>query len=299
MSSPYAQRGELYRIYERYFGKDDPDVLVWQADSRTMNPTLPQQLIEKEIEEDPAAAAAEWLGQFRSDLESLFARQALDAVIVRGRFELPPVPGLAYVGFVDPSGGSSDSMTLGIAHRDPNGRPILDLLREVKPPFSPESVCAEFAKELKRYAVTATFSDSYAAEWPREQFRKSGITVDVSPLTRSELFLECVPMVNSGGLELLDHQRLITQLTGLERRVGRSGRDAVDHRPGAHDDVANAATGALVMAVRRSRRRLLNASTLSRVRRQIARFWLAGRGCRAMATVAATASASRPSIRCS
>ena len=33
------------------------------------------------------------------------------------------------------------------------------------------------------------------------------------------------------------------------RRVGRSGRDVIDHPPGrAHDDVINAAAGALLLA---------------------------------------------------
>jgi hypothetical protein len=52
--------------------------------------------------------------------------------------------------------------------------------------------------------------------------------------------------VNSGRCSLLDNVRLISQLCSLERRTTRSGKDSVDHSPGAHDDVANAACGALV-----------------------------------------------------
>ena len=48
---------------------------------------------------------------------------------------------------------------------------------------------------------------------------------------------------------LVDDDRLVRQLIGLERRTGRgTGRDIIDHPPGAHDDLANAAAGALVMA---------------------------------------------------
>ena len=39
--------------------------------------------------------------------------------------------------------------------------------------------------------------------------------------------------------------RLINQLCGLERRTSRAGKDSITHAPGAHDDVANAAAGAL------------------------------------------------------
>jgi hypothetical protein len=34
----------------------------------------------------------------------------------------------------------------------------------------------------------------------------------------------------------------------LERRTARSGKDSIDHPPGAHDDVANAVAGVLVLA---------------------------------------------------
>ncbi len=55
-------------------------------------------------------------------------------------------------------------------------------------------------------------------------------------------------MINCGQVELLDHPRLFAQLCRLERRTARSGRDTIDHAPGAHDDLAKAAAGALVIA---------------------------------------------------
>jgi hypothetical protein len=52
-----------------------------------------------------------------------------------------------------------------------------------------------------------------------------------------------VAAINSKRVALLDHPRLILKLCGLERRVARSGRDSIDHAPGAHDDVANCVAG--------------------------------------------------------
>ena len=252
ISSPYSTKGALHATYERHYGRADSDVLVWQSDSRTLNPTLPQRLIDQAMDEDPSSASAEWLGLFRSDLESLFSREALAAVVVPKRFELRPMPGHAFVGFCDPSGGSSDSFTLAIGHRDVTGKAVLDLLREQKPPFSPEAVVLSFAADLKRYGCRAVYSDAYGGAWVAEQFSKAGITVTLSPLVRSEIYLEALPLVNSGACELLDHPRLINQLASLERRVGRSGKDSVDHArgSGSHDDCANACMGSLTMAVR-------------------------------------------------
>ena len=56
-----------------------------------------------------------------------------------------------------------------------------------------------------------------------------------------------LPMLNAGRCSLLDNQRLISQLCGLERRTARGGRDSIDHAPGGHDDIANAVAGALLL----------------------------------------------------
>jgi hypothetical protein len=49
-SSPYAQRGELHKNFERHFARDGSEVLVWQADTRTMNPTIPQREVDRAME---------------------------------------------------------------------------------------------------------------------------------------------------------------------------------------------------------------------------------------------------------
>jgi phage terminase large subunit-like protein len=64
LSSPYAKRGVLYDTYKRYFGKNDSSVLVAQAPSRTMNPLLPQRIVDQAMQRDPEAAKAEYLAQF-------------------------------------------------------------------------------------------------------------------------------------------------------------------------------------------------------------------------------------------
>ena len=53
-----------------------------------------------------------------------------------------------------------------------------------------------------------------------------------------------LPHIDSTGVDLLDLPRLTTQLVSLERRTARGGKDSVDHGPGGHDDLCNAAAGA-------------------------------------------------------
>ncbi len=58
--------------------------------------------------------------------------------------------------------------------------------------------------------------------------------------------------MNSARIELLDNPRLIAQLCSLERRTSRGGKDSIDHGPGGHDDVINAAAGALTKVLGQS-----------------------------------------------
>ena len=70
-----------------------------------------------------------------------------------------------------------------------------------------------------------------------------GIRYEAAELNRSELYLGFLPLLNSGRPDMLDNPRMITQFVGLERRTARSGRDSIDHAPGAHDDLANCVAG--------------------------------------------------------
>jgi hypothetical protein len=250
ISSPYARKGELWSIYRQHYGaKGDPLVLVAKGTSKEFNPTLSQRVIDRAYERDAIAASAEYGGSFRADVESFVSRAAVQACVPAGRHEMPPVDGTRYVGFVDPSGGSKDSFTLCIAHKDKHGRVILDCIRERRPPFAPSEVVKEFAATLADYGITKIKGDHYAGEWPREQFKKrGGITYEPCPDAKSDLYLNALPKLNSGQVELLDHPKLINQLCGLERRTARSGRDSIDHAPGGHDDVCNAAAGAIALA---------------------------------------------------
>jgi hypothetical protein len=247
ISSPYRRAGLLFQKYQASFGQNDPNVLVIQAASARLNPTIDASAIARASEMDPEKARSEWLAEFRDDLSDFISRRVVMACIEPGVFERPFKRVQRYVGFCDPSGGSNDSMTLGIAHREAD-TVVLDVLREVKAPFNPEAVVAEFCTLLKSYRIATVHGDRYGSEWVSSQFRAHGVNYEPSERTKSELFLDALPMLNSGGVALLDNDRMVSQLCALERHTTRSGKDAIDHPPGAHDDLANAAAGAIVLA---------------------------------------------------
>jgi hypothetical protein len=248
-SSPYRRAGVLWTTYQRHFGKDGARVLVWKADTATMNPKIDPAIIAEAYEDDPESAASEYGAEFRTDIADFIGRAVVEACIEAGCHERPPArsAGRRYSAFIDAAGGSgTDSMTLAIGHSE-DGIPVLDALRERKPPFSPDDVVMEFVGLMKSYGVIKAESDKWGGDWVGEAFRKQGITVEPCAKPKSDIYREVLPLLNAHQCSLLDHPRLVTQLCGLERRTARGGRDSIDHAPLAHDDVANAAAGVLVM----------------------------------------------------
>jgi hypothetical protein len=248
ISSPYAKYGVLFEAHHRYFGQDDAPVLVWQADTRIMNPNITEEFIQAEIERDPDAARSEWLAQFREDIEAAFSLEAIEACVIPGRQELLPANGISYESFTDPSGGRRDQFTVAVAHRS-GEKAIIDLLRAWKPPFDPSEVVKECAEVLKPYRIRTITGDAYGGEWPREQFRKHGINYEVSEKNRSQLYLGLIPAVSSKRVELLDHRALINELRRLERRRGRSGKDSIDRPAQLSDDIANSVAGVVSLVI--------------------------------------------------
>ena len=163
--------------------------LFMLAPTWVVNPTLPRdhEDIKEAYATDPSWAAAEYGACWRSDVESFITREALEAVVDWHTYERPYVAGLRYAGFVDPSGGSSDAMTLGITHIE-DSISTLDVLREVVPPFSPEAVVNDFAAVLKEYKIKRVVGDKYGGAWVQEAFKRFGITYEPSAKPKSDLY---------------------------------------------------------------------------------------------------------------
>jgi hypothetical protein len=190
------------------------------------------------------------LGEFRLGVSTLFDPDALQACVTDGVRERAPSVDYGYLGFVDTASGSGkDKFTVAVARPD-GEHVVLDCLRAWAPPFNPSGVIAEACDLLASYGITTVIGDRFAGGFPPELFRANGVEYVASDLDRSALYLHLLPLVNSRAAVLLDHAECLREFRGLERHRGPSGRDRVDHRRGAHDDLANAVAGALVLAHR-------------------------------------------------
>lgn len=245
ITTPYARKGLAWQRYRDCWGHDG-DVLVVKAASRDLNPSLPQRIVDDALAADPQAAACEWLGEFRSDIQSFLDAELVESAARSEPLEIPYRPGTRYAAFVDHSGGRQDAAALGIAHRE-GERVVVDLCRHVPAPFDPEHVTGIFCEVLKAYGLRQASGDRYGAGWVEQSFTSRGIDYRAADMTRSEIYVEATPLFSTGRIELPPDRKLLVEISQLERRTGR-GKDIVDHPARGHDDLANAALGAAVMA---------------------------------------------------
>jgi hypothetical protein len=249
-SSPYARRGVLFDAWRKHYGAaGDPLILVAQGASRDFNSSLAQSVVDRALERDPAAASAEYLANFRNDVSGYVSLEIVESCVGSYR-ELGPQAGVTYRAFVDPSGGSEDAMTLAIVYKPakPDDAIVVAALREMRPPFSPSAVVDDFAALLKSYRISKVVGDHYGGEFVKEPFRKHGINYELADRPKSDLYRDLLPLLNSQRVVLPKHDRLISQIAGLERRVSRAGKDSIDHGPHGHDDLANVVAGACAIA---------------------------------------------------
>lgn len=281
ISSPHGRHGEVFRAVEQHHKPDgDPLILVARGTSRNFNPSLSQRVVDRALERDPVSARAEYLGEFRDTEAAFIDRQTVEACIAAGVEARPPrLPAtgeaITYHAFCDPSGGRSDAMTLCIAHdekrrdktRRSEGRQedrpvaVIDALFAVPPPFKPEHVVMDFARVLQSYGISKVTGDNFAAQWVVDAFQRHGVRYQRSMMNRSQLYLNFLPMLSDRTVELLDHSGLISELTGLQRRVTGGGREAVDHKQGGHDDIANVVAGAATLVAMKRRHGIATIST--------------------------------------
>jgi hypothetical protein len=251
-SSVYLKRGYMYRKYRELYANNDAEDICWFATSQTMNPKLPQSVIDKAMAENPNKAGAEFLNRWREDITDFIPLDDVEKCTDRGIFERPPIRGVNYVAFCDAAGGlGSDSFTLAIGHRDyATNKVVLDAVREHKPKFIPRDVIHEYAELLKSYKVFTVMGDGYGGGFHADEWRQNRVTFQPCEKTTSENYLFFLPMLLSERCRLLDSATARSQICSLEHHTQPSGREKVDHpqHANAHDDVSCAIAGCMVAA---------------------------------------------------
>ena len=150
ITTTYSQRGPAFDLFRRSYGTDDPRWLVCASYHPDLNESIPQSFIDDELARDPQAAAAEYLAEFRNDLEALFDAALLDRATRPTPRELPytlhtPSGGFRqYHAAVDVSGGRQDAAAAAVTYRDGDSV-VVAACRRWPSPHDPVQVAKEVA----------------------------------------------------------------------------------------------------------------------------------------------------------
>jgi hypothetical protein len=248
ISTPYLKSGVLYDDVKASYGQDDPDRLVIKATSALMNPTLTPERLAKEKRLDPVRFAREYEAEWTDALTVFLASDWVESAIDRGVHERTPQDNLRYVAACDASGGGEDSFTYCVAHREPDGTIVQDLLKGHRR-ASLEATVAQIAATLACYRVRSIEGDRYAANWVVEAFQRAGVRYEPSKdpsgkaLDQSAAYEACEPLFATGKVRLLDHPKQ-REWSLLERTARPGGASHITHPRGSHDDYAASAARA-------------------------------------------------------
>jgi hypothetical protein len=124
-----------------------------------------------------------------------------------------------------------------------------DVVRGRRPPFDPQQVVEEFVTLVKQFGIYQVTGDRYSAEWVASAFSQRGIRYVPSDKSKSDIYLEVLPLFTRGVISIPDLPPLIRELRLLERQTHRGGRDTVDHPKRGSDDFANALAGCASISV--------------------------------------------------
>jgi len=256
ISTPFRKEGILYENLQDRDGLQYP---VWQVSTREMNPTIPEDVFTEADRENPEHYRREYLAEFTDSLAGWIPRELLDACVIPGRRELPPVRDASYIAVVDPAFRSSD---FGFSILCKAGEYVTVLYstrwtgtREI--PLQLETVLRQIKDILSRYGIGAVVGDQFCFPLIKQQFEKFGIfytEFHFGPHTRASIFGNLRQLISQQRISLIDEPELLRQLRCLEEIRMPNGN--IDIRPpgSSKDDVAiTVALGAFELTNRPTR----------------------------------------------
>ena len=180
ITTAYRRSGLAYERWSKYFGRDDPRTLVVHAESRQLNPTLPQSEIDEALAEESASRGGR--------LSFAMARRPRDLRCEKSSSRRPSTSGCRFgsatsaIAMCRSSTPPADKrhFTCAISHREGQVA-ILDCLIEVPAPFNTSAATAQVASALRSYGLASTMGDDYASGWVVAEFARNGIKFAARP----------------------------------------------------------------------------------------------------------------------
>ena len=240
ITSPFAKAGVTWEDWRDRAAH--PEMLVWKLDTRTMNPSLDAAFLDAEERRDGDSFSREYGANFYESASAFLSADAIEACIVRGRYELPPQESVFYTAALD-AAFRGDAFAFAVTHRV-GEKVVQDVTRSWRGtrsnPVNLARTLEEIVATLRRYGCGKIHGDQFCSEPIRQALAQKGIQfVQTTTLgaRASAIWNTLRTLVASRQFELLDDPETVAELKRLELVVTSGGNQRVEAATG-HDDRA-------------------------------------------------------------
>jgi Terminase large subunit, ATPase domain len=232
ISTPNRKEGILWDDFRE---RESLDYLVWQASSKEMNPTIPDDFLKEEERKNKEDFRREYLAEFTDSVLGWITWEILEPCVVRGCREFPRVSNGTYVAAVDPAFSNSD-FGFAILHRSDNGHITVPFAARWtgthNAPLNLESVSTQINDVLQRFGINSLVGDQHCFPILREHFEKSGVyyrEFSFGTHTRASIYGNLRQLMTQQKISFVDEPELLRQLRSLEEIKAPNGN--IDIRP--------------------------------------------------------------------
>jgi len=237
ISTPAAKQGLLWNFFQEGFSV--PSRWTAQAETRAINPEIPEKFIKGEYRRDVDYARREFGAEFAEKIESFFSYEVLqNSFTLVG--SLPYRENFDYSLGIDQSGLSGrDRFALAISHRE-DDKVLVDHIEAWETKDS-DIILEGVAKLAEAYSINRVSIDKYARGWVSQALNKLGLQVEIRP-GLPEVFTNLKSLMIAGRVRLPDNPDLKRALVNTQAFFGKNNSLSIGHQRSAagHADLADA-----------------------------------------------------------
>ena len=238
ISTPRWRQGAFWRLSQDAESGRFPQMHFRHLATAEMNPSIPSDFLDDQRRRDPELFAREFQAEFIAgagiylDPDQIVAAQRREGV-------LAPSASQRYYGAIDP-GYQVDAFTLAIAHRDEQGRAVVDGCWAWRR-SGHEATLDAVVQLAKQYRVRELKTDQHSAVPIREGLLKRGLDTIYAPWTsesKASAFARLKVALATESVELPNDAALVEELCNLEARPTPGGYTRIAAAGSGHDDRA-------------------------------------------------------------
>lgn len=243
ISNAGAKQGLFWQYLSEGFSV--PNRLTCQADTRAINPVIPQEFIDSEFRRDPENSSREFGAIFAEKVESFFSLELIrNSLKFAG--DLKADPNISYKAGVDQSGLSGrDRFSFAISHRE--GENIfVDCVRswdtkDIK------IILKDIAELRDRYNLKEVLIDQYAKGYVSQALKDINLIAEIRP-SLAEVFTNLKSLALMDRLFLPASREVEQSLRNTIAFYGRANKLTITHERSVtfgHGDIADALSSAV------------------------------------------------------